>query len=377
MKWSRLAIGIVAVISVITLHVGRWNNAPLHTDLTVIRGDGQGFYAWLPAVFIYHDLNFSYYEDTTQHIEGYFSPRFLNNHNGKTILKTPCGEAMMVAPFFLANLAIRSITGKSSTGYEASYQRVLGWAALFYFLAGLWCMVYMLKRLGIDDVWRAMVIIVTALGTNLWYYAIYHPSMTHVYSFFLVAFACVLWIRWSDNRNRSSMLLLGIVLGLIYLVRPVNLMVVMAFPLFVNSTRKWWAGLPETFLLINRNLGQLAIGVVMFVGVVGIQLVLNYMQCGDAFAWAYKNEGFDFLHPRLGSVWWNFNKGLFIYTPLVLVALAGLACKPGFRSLWWISYFVLVSYVTSSWWNWNYGSGFGMRPFVDFYALLLLPLAFW
>jgi hypothetical protein len=35
----------------------------------------------------------------------------------------------------------------------------------------------------------------------------------------------------------------------------------------------------------------------------------------------------------------------------------------------------LLVYVLSSWWNWFYGDGFGMRPMVDFYAIFALVIA--
>jgi hypothetical protein len=38
------------------------------------------------------------------------------------------------------------------------------------------------------------------------------------------------------------------------------------------------------------------------------------------------------------------------------------------------SFFILISYIFSSWYSWYYGGGYGSRPFIDFYPLLAIPL---
>ena len=35
----------------------------------------------------------------------------------------------------------------------------------------------------------------------------------------------------------------------------------------------------------------------------------------------------------------------------------------------------LTIYIMLCWWSWWYGGGFGMRPIIDFYGLLSIPLA--
>lgn len=372
MKITRIAIALVGVIALCTLYFGSWNNAPWQTDSTVIRGDGQAFYAWLPAVCIDHDLSFRYYQDTALHIGEYFSERFLYPHARGQVLKTPCGEALMVLPFFAANLGLRTLGGSSSTGYEPSFQRALGLAAWCYWLAGLWLMALVMRRYVSSDGWMAASIVATALGTNLWYYAVFHPSMSHVYSFFLVAACCLLWLKWSESGKKHWPLLLAALLGLVYLVRPVNLVVIAFFPVLSGGS-----GFLRNVRALFSRWKLLLSAAILFCLVAGLQHALNYAQCGDAFAWTYKHEGFNFLHARMGSVWWSFNKGFFVYAPLALLAWCGVLWWDRSRKVWFIAFFLLLSWLTASWWNWNYGSGLGMRPLVDFYACLFLPMAFW
>jgi len=371
----RLNLWFTALVCLTTIWFGRWNNAPYQTDLNIIRGDGQGFYAWLPAFFIHDDLSFEFYNDSTLNIEGFFSNRFLNEHDGKTILKTPCGEAVMLAPFFLANYILRTATGKISTGYEGSFQKAVSIGALFYYILGLYFFSLILRRFVQNEIAIALTVLLLAFGTNLFYYAIHHPTMTHVYSFALIASFVWLLFRFDETKKYHFIRLAATVFGLIYLVRPVNMIILATVPLICGNWKNTMHFIRGVFIPVEKFL----VALVLFASVVFIQFGLNKMQCGDWFAWSYKNEGFNFLEPKFLSVLFSFNKGLFIYTPLVIVSIAGLfvmAKQSAFRAVSYLTFFVFITWIISSWWNWHYGSGFGMRPMVDFYAVLFIPLVF-
>ncbi len=47
-----------------------------------------------------------------------------------------------------------------------------------------------------------------------------------------------------------------------------------------------------------------------------------------------------------------------------------------FRAIGAAVYWLVITYVISSWWIWYYGSGFGARVYVEHYSILALPLAF-
>ena len=67
-----------------------------------------------------------------------------------------------------------------------------------------------------------------------------------------------------------------------------------------------------------------------------------------------------------------------MYTPLYLLSLTGL------YSLWkssrfsvyaWSGFFILITYVFSSWWNWYYGGSFSSRVYVEFIPVFMILLA--
>jgi hypothetical protein len=78
-------------------------------------------------------------------------------------------------------------------------------------------------------------------------------------------------------------------------------------------------------------------------------------------------------------VLFSFRKGAFIYTPLLIVSVIGLLVlikKRKFQGWSLFLFFALLVYLISSWWNWYYGPSFGQRPFVEFYGISALLIAF-
>jgi len=86
-------------------------------------------------------------------------------------------------------------------------------------------------------------------------------------------------------------------------------------------------------------------------------------------------QGFFFHNPQLLNNLFSYRKGWLVYTPIILLAFIG------FGFLWKkkrgivlpILVFSLINiYVISSWWSWWYGGGFGLRAYIESYALYAL-----
>ena len=41
----------------------------------------------------------------------------------------------------------------------------------------------------------------------------------------------------------------------------------------------------------------------------------------------------------------------------------------------WLGFFVLLTYILSSWWSWYYSMSYGLRAYIDFFAVFFIPLA--
>ncbi len=366
---------LIAAIGFVIIYNYSWHDAPYKSLDNTIRSDGTGYYAWLPAMFIYHDLSFSFFsKEENKGLEGRFHPRFLQPHATGQVLKTGAGVSLMLSPFFLSVYGARSVLGYSSTGYEGSFQRMVSIAALFYLLLGLYFFEKIALLKGASYITVVMTSWVMLLGTNLGFYALLHPSMSHVYSFFLIAVFLWCMLRFTATKSKRYLFLSAILLGLIYLVRPVNLMVLGALPLLFPSWRTFLNWLLELVVAYKK----VAVAFLLFCAVVGIQFLLSYLQTGDWLVWSYKGEGFHFAQPQIWNALFSFNHGLFMYTPVlfaIIIFLVIQAFKKSYQSTVTLSFFVVISFIISSWWCWNYGGGYSGRAFTEFYSILFLPIA--
>lgn len=341
----------------------------------IVDSDGKGYYAYLPAIFIYHDLSFNFFfENQNQDIKRYFHERFIIKQGDKTIIKTYCGESVLLLPFFAAGCLVQYAYAGEVNGYESIMQFFICIGALFYLALGLFYLRKFLKYYHIEDRIIRLTLVIFVFGTNLLYYTVFHPTMTHVYSFALISMFLYLSKHFIETENKKTIWLVAFVIGLIALVRPVNILVISITPFLKKEN-----GLSFYFSHIKNNITTWVVALLIAAATASIQLYLNFLQCRKVFAWSYGDEGFYFLHPHVSDVLFSFQKGLFIYTPVLIIACIGLffVLKKQ-RSLFLGLALTLVpaTYIISAWWKWSYGPGFGLRAFIDWYALFVIPFAF-
>jgi hypothetical protein len=328
--------------------------------------DSGGYYAYLPATFIYHDFQFNFVDSLKGSPSG-SRPGFdfRSVHHGKNIDKWFCGTAIAIAPFFIAAHAASMLSGAHSDGYSFPYAFGLSLSALFYLLAGLIAMQKILRRYFQNDSLVAFVLFLTVFATSLFYYATSEPAMSHVYSFAFINLFVLASIRMLEAGGRKNVLLCGALLGIIVLIRPVNALVVFILPFLAGSREKF-------IVFINGILQEwkkLLIAVVCFASILFIQMIFYKLQSGSLMIYSYGEEKMNFLKPHLAGFLFSYKKGLFVYTPFAFISLAGFIFL--FKSNRWefytlVAFLLLLCYVLSSWWNWWYGGSFGMRPVIEF-----------
>lgn len=324
-----------------------------------IDGDGKGYYLYLPVIFI--DQNFSH-----QAIDD----RFILEENGRGANKYYAGTALCMLPFFLIACAISFVLGIEITGYSAPFEFMIGLAALFYFIAGLVFLSKLLKLFQLDKTSVSFSLIFIALGSNLFNYVFVEPAMSHVYSWcFISGFLYFLKAFLLEHKARD-IYWAALFLGIIILIRPINGIVVLSIPFIAQEVFHLRRFFHVPFILKSAAI---------LLGILSIQLILWKAQTGNFIIHSYKNEGFYFSNPELWNCLFSFRKGLFVYSPIILIALLGSLVfwkKNRFAFFAFTSFFLLLVFIISSWWNWFYGPSFGQRAFIDFYAVLAIPLAF-
>ncbi|MEM1000761.1 MAG: hypothetical protein AAGN35_27145, partial [Bacteroidota bacterium] len=313
----------------------------------VLWSDGEGYYLYLPATFIYNSWQQFDGEDGLNMIA-------CCAVNEEKIVQTryTYGIALLEAPFFLGAHAYASLfqgpgtppppdyTQKADNAWAQSISdrrwtelrgRATGWshpystgvviAGIFYLCLGLYCLKQTLKRWFSPEA-VLPVIVVIFLGTNLYYYATQEPGMSHVYSFFLFAAFLYLLPNFLAQGKWTTTLLLGAVTGLVLLIRPTNLVLLLMFVGFEVYT---WAELKARLqLLLRRWPALLGIGATTALFILPQLLYWKYA-FGSWLTYSYGDEGFIYWnHPKLLQVWFSHQNGLFLYTPIMLLAVVGI-----------------------------------------------------
>jgi len=100
---------------------------------------------------------------------------------------------------------------------------------------------------------------------------------------------------------------------------------------------------------------------------------------GQWLYYSYKEEeGFFFGNPQIIRGLFSYRKGWLLYTPIMVLALSGIAVLWKHRREFFLPilvFAILNIYIVLSWWTWWYGGGFGQRAFIESYALLAIPFA--
>jgi hypothetical protein len=369
-KPSNLAIiFIIASAFFMTYRYDNWRRERGMIDFDVI-----SYYSYLPATFIYHDVSLRFMNNYKGAHQFTFWPS--TTPDGKYYIKTSMGPALCYAPFFFGGHLYANLFHYDTGGYSRPYHIALLLSALFFAFMGLFFLRKTLQNYFNDEI-IAIVLLLTVFASNLFYYITIEGSMSHCYSFALISAFIFYSIKWhtSSLPKYKTTVALGLLLGWIGLIRPTNLLIFLFFILYDVKN------FHEAAIRIKKLLGKyqhlLLIG--FFVIIFWIPQMMYWKHVtGQWFFFSYGDERFYFLKPHLAEGLFGFRKGWFVYTPIMLFAIAGLLMS--FKNLKPMFFPVLIFlsvhlWVTLSWWCWWYGGSFGLRALVDIYALMAIPLA--
>jgi hypothetical protein len=363
-----------SILIVLLMAIGPGNN---------LAWDGLGYYLYLPAFFIHHDpllLRQEWLQHALDTYGGLGSGGFYQAHqvaNGNWVMKYPMGMAILWSPFvFMAHL-LASPFGYPADGFSRPYQVAIMVAGLTYGLLGLLMLRKALQHLFKDGVVAATLALVV-VGTNYLHQTLYGSSMTHVYLFTLHGAVLLATIRWHGTGRRRYVAALSMAIGLAALSRPTELLLVLVPMLWGLDTM--WVG--HLFPWLKVVLGRLVKLTPMFLGIAAIgtlQLAYWKYASGEFLHMSYtgNEEGLDLLHPNILNVLFGFRKGWFVYTPMMVIAVAGLLwMRPKFREGHLaIAVFIAANiWVVSSWSNWWYSESFGHRGLMQSMAIMAVPL---
>ena len=366
----------ILIISIIILFVvGVHNNQSPAKYNHIIKYDVISYYSYLPALFVEKDLSLGFINDANEKQyanENKYWP--VKTSDGRRVIKTTMGTAVLYAPFFYVAHISSSLCGYASDGFSYPYQLAILASGLFYLFFGLFFLRKSLLVYFTENVTAATLSIIY-FASNLLCYSTLQSACSHQYTFFLFSALIFSVIKWHLQINWKSTISIGLIIGLLSLVRIINILFILPVLLYNVHTL---VQLKDRIGLMLKNykfiLAILLIAIFCFLP----QIMYWKFISGHYFYNSYVGENFYFFKPHLAECLIGFRKGWLIYTPVFVFALIGVYTMykrkhPLFLSL--VILLPLYFYVVASWWCWWYGGSFGLRSMIDIYPLMAFSLA--
>ncbi len=357
-----------------------------------VRGDGVGYYAFARALLIQHNLDFA--PDYKNANEGFRKARLdptgvpkqeFRTANGHLDNHFTVGPAMLWAPFLLiahAGVLTARVFGAnvSADGFSLPYLIAMAFGTLVYGFAAL-LLSYRMACRYVAERWALLATIAIWWASSLPVYMYFNPSWSHAHSAFTVSLFFWYWLRTREERKVAQWFGLGLLGGLMANVYyPNALVLALLVPEALVDYRAALQGLNGNS---KRVVASLLGCHLLFCAVVLVSLLptflTRYFIYGGTLEtgyipisrWAWRSPWF------LGLLF-SANHGLFSWTPLLLIATAGLF-------LFWrrvpaigisvICVLIVFCYFMASYPDWAGVSSYGNRFFVSLTVFFVLGLA--
>jgi hypothetical protein len=361
--------------------------SPLGRPFSFVVSDGRYYYVYLPSLLLDGDLDFT--NQIREHWETDFDARLLKARTelGYPGNKYPVGVALSVAPGFLAGhvtaCVLHAVTGADCVapdGYSPPYQLLSFLWILMLGVLSLCLTDYLLSNcFGIAPGLTLLATLACWAGSPLLYYMLREPFMAHVVSGFWVNL-CLVQLYLLGRKHPPAEVTPGRLFSLTgafsmaLICRPTNVFLA-PFLVYVLSR-----------LIRAGQLGRLArMAPAALPGLIplAIQALVWRNMTGHWVFYSYGRVRFDWLHPAAWQTLFSTRHGLFVWSPLLFLGVAG---------LWWrlvsrlrrpepfvvcaLLSLVVLWYFNSAWPTWWFGDAFGARAFIEATVVFAAGLAF-
>ncbi len=372
-SFVRLTLIAVLLIQIVVIfNIRPWKNAEKQNAL--INWDVTSYYSYLPAVFVHQDLKFNFLKNSPiNYAEKHqFWPE--TAPNGNKVIKTTMGMSILYLPFFLVAHAFAIMSPEvNANGFSKAYEIGLTLSCVFYLIIGMFFLSKILLRLY-DKKIVSILLLLVFLGSNLFFYSTTEPCMSHAYTFSLASILMYLTTKVFGKFNLKIAVLFGLILGLLFLVRPTNILFGLVCFLFNVFS---WESFKNRLLWSLENTKLLVVTILVALSICSIQFIYWKWATGDWIFNSYIGERFYFDRPRILNFLFSYRKGWLVYSPVFVLSFLGLYKMYKNKNEWGLPIIITLIatiYLFSSWWCWWFGGGFGMRPMIDYYPLLIIPV---
>gem|GEM_PF-961181 len=290
----------------------------------------------------------------------------LQGVDGNSYSKYGIGLALYYLPIVAACSCAAWMTGLSEN--EATLFAI-SFANIPFAMLSLWLFWKCLRTLGITRLAARLTVWSMGFGTLMWYYAVSDFSEVMQMTFLLLATYGLLL------RRGNSVLMSGIGFAALILVKLVHIALLPLFLAYicVSGEGTW-----------RKKALELSGFMVPVFGAIGALAALNWIRFGSPFETGYGGEASQFFPGRIfltaPKLLWSLDKGMFIYSPILVLGLLGWVefCRKRFFEA--IFLFLLISenlLLTAAWHSWIGGWCYGPRLLVPMLPFWMIPVAFW
>ena len=369
-----------------------------------VYSNGVGYYSWLRSATFDKNLDttneFKHYTQLFQEKYGWSGVtddlKLVRTKTGYQSDKYTIGPAIFWAPFFAIGHGMTLLLNKFGAhypvdGYSYWYVLMISLGSSLYGFLGL-LLGYKFSKKFFSESASSFALLGIWFASSAVFYMYFHPSLSHAIEMFTVAGFIYFWWKIRETRSLVRWGILGVLGGLMMLVRTESV-IYLAIPGFDIFMQFWhnkekrigilYATLIFGVFLILAFLPQMIVWKIVygkfFLNTYGAHFVLIHpiqsqtmadAGVGDTNLLKY------FSHPHLIQTFFGKDFGLFTWTPIILLAVAGLFLSIRKYSL--LSFELLlalfgIAYVVSC--AGGGGSSFGARYLVRNALIFIFGLA--
>ena len=356
-----------------------------------VRGDGVGYYAYIRSLLVEHKLDFQNdwragnlsFTMGRVRADGSIDPLqytrtgHLNNHFavGSSILWAP-----FVVPVHLTMVVLERFGASvAPNGLSRPYIIVMALATALYGFLGLYFS-FRFARLYTAERWALLATLGIWCASSLPVYMYFNPSWSHAHSAFMTAAFVWYWHRTRQGRTLAQWVALGLISGLMLDVYYANVALLL-LPLLESLESYWrgWRAPGHDWRTLRRLFGaNLLYSLAVLIAFLPT-LITRKIIYGNPLNFGYDEVGgWRWGSPHLGSALFSSDHGLLSWTPILILAVAGLflLLKRDRRlAAYFITVFVVFCYLIGGDPNWDGLSSYGNRFFISLTPLFVLGLA--
>ena len=353
--------------------------------------DEVQYFSYLRSIWFDRDVSFEneylyFYQHNIAQSGGYYETFLVRETAaGRRVNYGTIGCALLWSPFYgIAHLWTRA-TGGVADGFSPPYIRAVAYGSAFYgFLAVL--LSIRAARLVVNASERSGFLAGLAvwLGTPLLFYMYVAPPFSHAVSAFGVALFVTVWLHVRREWSVSGTFLLGVCAALLAMIREQDIFIALG-PLFDFGLALLT---PKSELLTTKRTGGVAAagaGVAgFFLGYLPQLIAYNGLNGYPGPAQHVQRKMYWYA-PHGLQVLFSSEHGFFFWTPLAILAIAGLIAMASGRlkaastapriALCALIMIASQVYVAGSVESWTVAGAFGQRRFVCLTPVLAIGLA--